>query len=168
MACSAGHLRDQFNQTTDGFGFPPHTNTHNEGSDTIVDVEVLIVLDNCEDFIDAAAELAERIMNEAPQTHILATSREAGTRVYERPAYYMSEVLVKHCDTFWEGVSVRRIASGRAAADGRDKFAPHQPSPNAPSHFRGSESRASEWALLVQQPRQMISLRSSSASKRCC
>ena len=50
------------------------------------DRKVLIVLDNCEHVIDAAAELAERIMNEAPQTHILATSREAlraeGERVH--------------------------------------------------------------------------------------
>jgi predicted ATPase/DNA-binding winged helix-turn-helix (wHTH) protein len=41
------------------------------------DKEVLIVLDNCEHVIDAAAQFAESVVNEAPQTHILATSREA-------------------------------------------------------------------------------------------
>src|SRR5258708_27316908 len=38
---------------------------------------VLIVLDNCEHVIDAAAALAEPVVSEAPQAHILATSREA-------------------------------------------------------------------------------------------
>jgi predicted ATPase/DNA-binding winged helix-turn-helix (wHTH) protein len=38
---------------------------------------VLLVLDNCEHVIDAAAALAEPVVNEAPHAHILATSREA-------------------------------------------------------------------------------------------
>jgi predicted ATPase/DNA-binding winged helix-turn-helix (wHTH) protein len=38
---------------------------------------VLLVLDNCEHVIDAAAALAEPVVSAAPQTHILATSREA-------------------------------------------------------------------------------------------
>jgi predicted ATPase/DNA-binding winged helix-turn-helix (wHTH) protein len=38
--------------------------------------KVLLVLDNCEHVVDAAAQLAERVMNETPQTHILATTRE--------------------------------------------------------------------------------------------
>jgi predicted ATPase/DNA-binding winged helix-turn-helix (wHTH) protein len=41
------------------------------------DKKILLLLDNCEHVIDAAAELAERVMYEAPQIHILATSREA-------------------------------------------------------------------------------------------
>jgi predicted ATPase/DNA-binding winged helix-turn-helix (wHTH) protein len=40
-------------------------------------LRVLLVLDNCEHVIDAAAQLAERIFHEAPSVHILATSREA-------------------------------------------------------------------------------------------
>jgi predicted ATPase/DNA-binding winged helix-turn-helix (wHTH) protein len=40
------------------------------------DRKVLLVLDNCEHVVDTTAQLAERIMNEAPQTHILATTRE--------------------------------------------------------------------------------------------
>jgi predicted ATPase/DNA-binding winged helix-turn-helix (wHTH) protein len=39
--------------------------------------KLLLVLDNCEHVIDVAAALAERIVNEAPQAHILATSRES-------------------------------------------------------------------------------------------
>ncbi|HLG01360.1 MAG TPA: tetratricopeptide repeat protein, partial [Acidimicrobiia bacterium] len=37
----------------------------------------LLVLDNCEHVIVAAAELADRVMRGTPATHILATSREA-------------------------------------------------------------------------------------------
>jgi predicted ATPase/DNA-binding winged helix-turn-helix (wHTH) protein len=41
------------------------------------DKKILLILDNCEHVIDSAAALAERVVNEAPQAHILATSREA-------------------------------------------------------------------------------------------
>jgi predicted ATPase/DNA-binding winged helix-turn-helix (wHTH) protein len=41
------------------------------------DKKVLLVLDNCEHVIDAAASLAERVVSEAPHAHVLATSREA-------------------------------------------------------------------------------------------
>jgi predicted ATPase len=43
----------------------------------IGDQKILIVLDNCEHLIDAAAMLAERIVGETPQAHVLTTSREA-------------------------------------------------------------------------------------------
>jgi DNA-binding winged helix-turn-helix (wHTH) protein len=38
---------------------------------------ILLVLDNCEHVIDVAASLTERLFNDAPQLHILTTSREA-------------------------------------------------------------------------------------------
>src|SRR3984885_8378244 len=43
----------------------------------IGDRRILLVLDNCEHVIGVAAALAECIVSEAPQAHILATSREA-------------------------------------------------------------------------------------------
>jgi predicted ATPase len=43
----------------------------------IGDKKILLVLDNCEHVIDAAAMLAERVVSEAPQVHVLTTSREA-------------------------------------------------------------------------------------------
>jgi predicted ATPase/DNA-binding winged helix-turn-helix (wHTH) protein len=47
---------------------------------------ILLVLDNCEHVIDSAARLAEVVVSEAPQAHILTTSREAlrveGERVH--------------------------------------------------------------------------------------
>jgi predicted ATPase/DNA-binding winged helix-turn-helix (wHTH) protein len=43
----------------------------------IGDRKILLVLDNCEHVIGVVATLAERVVSEAPQAHILATSREA-------------------------------------------------------------------------------------------
>jgi predicted ATPase len=52
----------------------------------VSDKEILLVLDNCEHVVDVAATLAERVVNEAPQSHVIATSREAlraeGEQVY--------------------------------------------------------------------------------------
>ena len=39
--------------------------------------KMLLVLDNCEHVIDVAAPLAERVVSETPQAHVLTTSREA-------------------------------------------------------------------------------------------
>ena len=41
------------------------------------DRRMLLIIDNCEHVIEAAAALAERIVQAAPQVHILATSRES-------------------------------------------------------------------------------------------
>jgi predicted ATPase len=53
------------------------------------DKRILLVFDNCEHVIEAAATLAEKIFREAPQVHILTTSREAlrveGERVHRLP-----------------------------------------------------------------------------------
>lgn len=50
------------------------------------DKQLLLVLDSCEHLIETVAAIAERIYLEAPQVHILATSREAlrveGEQVY--------------------------------------------------------------------------------------
>lgn len=51
-------------------------------------LRILLVLDNCEHMIDASAVLAERIFQEAPGVHILATSREA-MRVEGEHAYWL-------------------------------------------------------------------------------
>jgi predicted ATPase/DNA-binding winged helix-turn-helix (wHTH) protein len=52
----------------------------------IGDKKMLLVLDNCEHVIDSAAMVAERVVDEAPQAHVLTTSREAlrveGERVH--------------------------------------------------------------------------------------
>jgi predicted ATPase/DNA-binding winged helix-turn-helix (wHTH) protein len=43
----------------------------------IGDKKILLVLDNCEHVIDSAATVAERVVGETPQAHVLTTSREA-------------------------------------------------------------------------------------------
>ena len=43
---------------------------------TIAERSMLLVLDNCEHVLDAAAGLAEQLLDAAPQLHILSTSRE--------------------------------------------------------------------------------------------
>jgi predicted ATPase/DNA-binding winged helix-turn-helix (wHTH) protein len=50
---------------------------------------MLLVLDNCEHVVDAAASLAEHIFSEAPGVHLLATSREA-LRVEGEEAYLLA------------------------------------------------------------------------------
>jgi predicted ATPase/DNA-binding SARP family transcriptional activator len=45
--------------------------------ETIADSAMLLVLDNCEHLVDAAAELAEQLLRACPRLNILATSREA-------------------------------------------------------------------------------------------
>jgi predicted ATPase/DNA-binding winged helix-turn-helix (wHTH) protein len=54
-------------------------------------LRVLLVLDNCEHVVDAAATLAERIFQEAPGVHILATSREA-LRVEGEHAFWLGSL----------------------------------------------------------------------------
>jgi hypothetical protein len=43
----------------------------------VTEKRILILLDNCEHVINAAATLAERLFKEAPQVHLLTTTREA-------------------------------------------------------------------------------------------
>ena len=44
--------------------------------DAVRSKKLLIILDSCEHLIDTVASLAERLFQEAPQVHVLATSRE--------------------------------------------------------------------------------------------
>jgi predicted ATPase/DNA-binding winged helix-turn-helix (wHTH) protein len=69
-------------------GIPVHSG---DAASSIVnflrDKRMLLLLDSCEHVVGAVAELAERIFTQAPQIHILATSREAlrvdGERVHQ-------------------------------------------------------------------------------------
>lgn len=70
------------------FGIPGHSGDAASGIVNFLrDKRMLLVLDSCEHVVGAVAELAERIFREAPQIHILATSREAlrveGERVHQ-------------------------------------------------------------------------------------
>ena len=66
---------------------PPSTESVAEA---LRSLDVLIVLDNCEHLIDAAAKFCEHIIRHCPRTRFLATSREPlsidGERVYRVPS----------------------------------------------------------------------------------
>jgi predicted ATPase/DNA-binding winged helix-turn-helix (wHTH) protein len=62
----------------------------------IGNANLLLILDNCEHVIDAAAELADAVVRFCPRVSVLATSREVlridGERVYSVPALGVPEV----------------------------------------------------------------------------
>jgi predicted ATPase/DNA-binding winged helix-turn-helix (wHTH) protein len=59
-------------------GFMTHTKDPLRSLPAFIgDRKILLVLDNCEHVIESAATLAERVVGEAPQTHVMTTSREA-------------------------------------------------------------------------------------------
>src|SRR5580704_1215354 len=59
-------------------GVPTDAGEALEGAQAFLqDKRVLLVLDNCEHVVDAAASLAERLFLRTPQVHLLTTSREA-------------------------------------------------------------------------------------------
>jgi predicted ATPase/class 3 adenylate cyclase/DNA-binding CsgD family transcriptional regulator len=64
--------------------------------DYLHEKKILIVLDNCEHLIDACARMADRILHAAPDTRILATSREAlgigGEVTYRVPSLGLPDI----------------------------------------------------------------------------
>src|SRR5262249_40419778 len=85
-------------------------------------LRVLLVLDNCEPVIDAAATLAERIFQEAPGVHILVTSREA-MRVEGEHAYWLPPLDSPASDSSVDAANALRFPAvklflERAAASG--------------------------------------------------
>ena len=59
-------------------------------TDALADQDLLLVLDNCEHVIDAAAKFCDQVIRRCPRVRILATSRETlgidGERVYRVPS----------------------------------------------------------------------------------
>src|ERR1700723_870804 len=88
----------------------------------IGDKKLLLVLDSCEHVIGVAAALAERIVSEAPQAHILATSREA-LQVESEHVHLLSSLDCPPEDAGLTAVDVLRYPAAqlfmeRAAASG--------------------------------------------------
>lgn len=83
---------------------------------------VLLLLDTCEHLIEAVAELASRIMEAAPEVHILATSRESlrvdGERVYRLDALaYPPDATALTADTVRQFPAIELFIE-RALANG--------------------------------------------------
>lgn len=73
------------------FGFPPGDGTHDleKLAPGLRDRRLLLVVDNCEHLIESAAKLVDKVLQIAPGSTVLATSREAlriaGEQVYRVP-----------------------------------------------------------------------------------
>ncbi len=94
---------------------------------------LMLILDNCEHVIDAAACFAEVIFRHAPQAHILATSREA-LRVEGEHAHWLrplespSPEIPVSAKTALEFPAIRLFVERATASDSRFKITDH----NAP------------------------------------
>ncbi|MGH9650982.1 MAG: ATP-binding protein, partial [Terriglobales bacterium] len=59
------------------------------------DKNILIILDNCEHLVEACAQLADEVLSQCPQAHLMATSREAlgvrGEQIYRVPSLTVPE-----------------------------------------------------------------------------
>ncbi|MEV6280597.1 BTAD domain-containing putative transcriptional regulator [Nocardia sp. NPDC051832] len=89
---------------------------------TLADQEMLLVLDNCEHVIDAAADLAEALLGAAPRLHILATSQEQ-LRLPGEDIVPVEPLAVPHRDATLEELensSAAQLFVARARAGARD------------------------------------------------
>ena len=90
----------------------------------IGDRKILLVLDNCEHVIQSAAAMAERVVGEAPQAHVLTTSREA-LRVEGEHVHLLYALDCPPDDTGLSGAEALtypavQLFVERAAASGHD------------------------------------------------
>ena len=64
--------------------------------DYVHEKQILLILDNCEHLVDACARMADRILHAAPETRILASSREAlgigGEVTYRVPSLGLPDI----------------------------------------------------------------------------
>jgi predicted ATPase/class 3 adenylate cyclase len=87
-------------------------------ADAVVDAlsgqEALLVLDNCEHLIDAAAKFCEQVIRSCPQVHLLTTSREPlgidGERVYRVPSLSLPPAEAETADELAASDAVRLFA----------------------------------------------------------
>ena len=98
--------------------------------------KILLVLDNCEHVIDSAATLAERVVGETPQTHVLTTSREA-LRVEGEHVHLLYALDCPPDDTDLTAAEALaypavQLFMERAAAGGHDAVLKHTPLRRSP------------------------------------
>ena len=94
----------------------------------IGDANLLLILDNCEHVIDAAAELAETIVRFCPYASVLATSREVlrihGEQVYRVPPLDVPDVGQQDPEHIMRRGAVKLLVSRTAALDSSSSPAP--------------------------------------------
>ncbi|MEI9984006.1 MAG: AAA family ATPase [Aliidongia sp.] len=124
---------------------------------------VLMVLDNCEHLVDAAAELAQTLSVALPNLRVLATSREAlscaGEQVYYLAPLVPPTVVAGSVDAALQNAAIALLVDRVHAADSRFALteggaASRQPVTSAagstdcrsPSRWRAPGRRPSGWA----------------------
>jgi predicted ATPase/class 3 adenylate cyclase len=80
----------------------------------LADHDTLILLDNCEHVIDAAAKFADEVIRHCPKVRFLATSREPlgidGERVYRVPSLSLPDADAETADSLAHSDAVRLFA----------------------------------------------------------
>jgi len=108
-----------------GLEFPASAISAENVASALIGKELLLVLDNCEHVIDAAARMAEAVLRAGAMVHIIATSREPlraeGERIYPVPPL---AVPAAEGDDPWQYAAiqlfvVRSRASGAPVSEDR-------------------------------------------------
>ena len=83
-------------------------------TEALADQDLLLVLDNCEHVIDAAAKFCDQVIRRCPRVRILATSREPlgidGERVYRVPSLSLPQSDTDNADELAASDAVRLFA----------------------------------------------------------
>ncbi len=83
-------------------------------TEALADQDLLLVLDNCEHVIDAAAKFCDQVIRRCPRVRILATSREPlgidGERVYRVPSLSLPQSDTENADELAASDAVRLFA----------------------------------------------------------
>jgi predicted ATPase/class 3 adenylate cyclase len=83
-------------------------------TDALADQDLLLVLDNCEHVIDAAAKFCDQVIRRCPRVRILATSRETlgidGERVYRVPSLSLPQADADNPEELAASDAVRLFA----------------------------------------------------------
>ncbi len=83
-------------------------------TEALADQDLLLVLDNCEHVIDAAAKFCDQVIRRCPRVRILATSREPlgidGERVYRVPSLSLPQSDAENPEELAAGDAVRLFA----------------------------------------------------------
>jgi predicted ATPase/class 3 adenylate cyclase len=104
-------------------GLPDHGSHADAVTDALAGQDALILLDNCEHLIDAAAKLSDQMIQHCPRLRLLATSREPlgidGERVYRVPSLTLPGSNAASADDLAGSDAVRLLVARARVHDPR-------------------------------------------------
>jgi predicted ATPase/class 3 adenylate cyclase len=107
-------------------GLPDQGSRADAVTEALAGQDALIVLDNCEHLIDAAAKLCDRVIQHCPKVRFLATSREPlgidGERVYRVPSLTLPGRDAVSADDLADSDAVRLFVARARVHDPRFAF----------------------------------------------